>query len=62
MIRGCTPEQFPTVEVFVEFKQRNVFNTPDFVAQNILDLAFVPTPEQNEVCVSLPNEYPERFG
>lgn len=62
MIRGCTAEQFPTVDMFVDFKRRDVFNTLEYVAQRLLELALAPTPEQDTVCVSLPHEHPERFG
>jgi benzil reductase ((S)-benzoin forming) len=42
-IRALTPEQFPSVERFRQIKQRNAFNTPEWVAKHLLDVAFGDT-------------------
>jgi NAD(P)-dependent dehydrogenase (short-subunit alcohol dehydrogenase family) len=54
MIRGCTPEQFPKVQKFLDLKQDNAFSTPEFVAERLLELAFDPAHRTDEVLLSLP--------
>ena len=49
-------ERFPDAPRFVERKRENRFNTPEFVAQHILALAFDPAAKPAEVCVRLPDE------
>jgi len=54
MIRQCPPEQFPMVKKFQDLKASDSFNTPAFVAEAILRLAFDPSDRKNEVLISLP--------
>ena len=55
-IRSLTPEEFPMVEKFHTIRRENLFNTPRFVAQHLLRLAFDPQAESESVVVRLPNE------
>lgn len=57
-IRACTPDVFPEVERFVEMKRNDTFNTPGFVAQHLLAIAFDPAARPAEVTVRLPDEKP----
>jgi benzil reductase ((S)-benzoin forming) len=55
-IRACTPERFPSVERFREMKRTGHFNTPAFVAREILAVAFDPSRRPDDVLVRLPDE------
>ena len=55
-IRSCTPDLFPEVERFLEMKRQESFNTPAFVARELLALAFDPERRNDEVVVRLPDE------
>jgi NAD(P)-dependent dehydrogenase (short-subunit alcohol dehydrogenase family) len=57
-IRACTPARFPAVEQFRERKREGRFNTPAFVAREILALAFDPARRPEGVLVRLPDEAP----
>jgi NAD(P)-dependent dehydrogenase (short-subunit alcohol dehydrogenase family) len=56
LIRACPPERFPDVERFLELKREEAFNTPAFVARELLALAFDPERRTDEVSIRLPNE------
>jgi NAD(P)-dependent dehydrogenase (short-subunit alcohol dehydrogenase family) len=56
LIRATPPERLPDAPRFVEMKRENRFNTPAFVAEQILALAFDPAARPTEVCVRLPDE------
>lgn len=56
LIRATPAERFPDAPRFVEMKRENRFNTPAFVAEQILALAFDPAARPAEVCVRLPDE------
>jgi len=56
LIRDCTAEEFPEVERFRELKRTEGFNTPAFVAEHLLAIAFDPTRRPEEVVVRLPDE------
>jgi benzil reductase ((S)-benzoin forming) len=56
LIRATPAERFPDVDRFVEMKRSNDFNTPRFVAEHILAIAFDPAARPTEVCVRLPDE------
>lgn len=58
LIRACAPEDFPEVERFREMKRDDTYNTPAFVAQHLLAMAFDPAQHPVEVCVKLPDEKP----
>jgi NAD(P)-dependent dehydrogenase (short-subunit alcohol dehydrogenase family) len=58
LIRACTPDVFPEVERFREMKRDDSYNTPDFVAEHLLAIAFDPSARPQEVTVRLPNEKP----
>jgi NAD(P)-dependent dehydrogenase (short-subunit alcohol dehydrogenase family) len=55
-IRECSPEEFPEVERFLELKRSDGFNTPGFVAEHLLGIAFDPDRRPEEVVVRLPDE------
>ena len=57
-IRACTPEVFPELERFLEMKRDGTFNTPSFVAEHLLAIAFDPAARPEEVTVRLPDEKP----
>lgn len=55
-IRASTPEAFPRHERFVQMKADEAFNSPAFVADHLLRLAFAPGPADDDVLVRLPAE------
>ncbi len=57
-IRACSPDVFPELERFLEMKRDDTFNTPGFVAEHLLALAFDHAARPEEVTVSLPDEKP----
>jgi benzil reductase ((S)-benzoin forming) len=59
LIRATPAARFPDVARFVEMKRANDFNTPGFVAEHILAIAFDPAARPAEVCVRLPDEDPD---
>lgn len=54
-IRSSSPEKFPMVDKFHTLKANNDFNTPAFVAQQLLELAF-GAQQTADVILRLPNE------
>lgn len=56
LIRDCTPEQFPDVERFRQFKRDEAFNTTAFVARHLLEIAFDPAREEEPVVLRLASE------
>jgi NAD(P)-dependent dehydrogenase (short-subunit alcohol dehydrogenase family) len=57
-IRATPAERFPDVARFVAMKRDEAFNTPRFVADRLLAIAFDPAVRPAEVCVRLPDERP----
>lgn len=57
LIRTTPTARFPEAPRFVERKRAGHFNTPTFVAEQLLALAFDPAARPSEVCVRLPDEY-----
>lgn len=57
MIRASTPEQFPRVQKFLDLKAKNAFNSPVFVADRLLELAFDPAAADTPVLTTLPLEH-----
>ncbi len=55
-VRGLTEAQFPMVEKFLQLKRDEAFNTPAFVAQHLLRIAFDPDVTPDAVVCRLPNE------
>ena len=55
-IRAKAPSEFPAVGKFLELKRREAFNTPAFVAREILHLAFDPERRPDAVVLRLPDE------
>jgi len=55
-IRSLTQEEFPMVEKFHAIRRDNLFNTPKFVAQHLLTLAFSNEEVTHPVVIRLPNE------
>mmetsp|Transcript_7276 Transcript_7276/g.10297 ORF Transcript_7276/g.10297 Transcript_7276/m.10297 type:complete len:262 (-) Transcript_7276:148-933(-) len=57
MIRSSTEEDFPMVNKFLEIKEKGSFNTPPYVAQQILNLALdETTPQTLPVVQRIANE------
>jgi NAD(P)-dependent dehydrogenase (short-subunit alcohol dehydrogenase family) len=42
LIRASTPDQFPQIERFKDLKRDDAFNSPEFVAEHLLAVAFAP--------------------
>lgn len=55
-IRTCSVDQFPMVEKFREFKARDAFNSPHYVARQLLALAFDDDRRVRDVVIRLPAE------
>lgn len=62
LIRSCTPEQFPQVERFKQMKRDDAYNTPAFVADQLLAIAFDPAARPDDVLLRLPEQQAERTG
>ncbi len=56
-IRSTPPEHFPMVERFLQLKESGHFNTPAFVARELLAVAFDPERRPPQVVVRLGNEW-----
>jgi NAD(P)-dependent dehydrogenase (short-subunit alcohol dehydrogenase family) len=56
-IRAKTAVEFPSVDKFLELKRRGAFNSPAFVAREILALAFEPARRPDAVVLRLPDEH-----
>lgn len=56
-IRSLDASQFPAIEKFRDLKRREAYNTPKFVADKLLSIAFDPASRPESVVVRLPNEY-----
>lgn len=57
-IRGLTKEQFPMIEKFHEFKEKDLFNSPEYVARELLAIAFDPARRPEDVVTRV--EYERR--
>ena len=55
-IRACPPERFPAVDGFIDMKRQNSFSSSDFVARELLALAFDPARQDEAVRVAFPPE------
>ena len=55
-IRASSPEDFPDVERFHELKREGGFNSPGYVADEFLGIAFDPERRPDAVAVRLENE------
>ncbi|MDA0667426.1 MAG: SDR family NAD(P)-dependent oxidoreductase [Planctomycetota bacterium] len=55
-IRASTPEVFPMVDKFHEYKNNDLFNSPDFVADHLLMLSFDEAAKPEQTVVRLPAE------
>ncbi len=55
-IRAASPEVFPEVDKFHDFKARDDFNSCAFVAEHLLRLAFDSAAKPKEVTVRVPKE------
>jgi NAD(P)-dependent dehydrogenase (short-subunit alcohol dehydrogenase family) len=56
LIRSSDPKVFPLVENFIEYKQNQAFNSVEFVAAHVEQLAFNPEFPHDEVVVRVPAE------
>jgi benzil reductase ((S)-benzoin forming) len=54
LIRSKSADDFPLVEKFHELKRDDAFSSLDFVAKNLLRLAFDPEHRPSAVCSRLP--------
>ncbi len=55
-IRATPASRFPDVPRFLERKQKGDFNSPRFVADELLSIAFDPARDEPEVALRLPDE------
>ena len=55
-IRASAKEVFPMVDKFLEYKEKDAFNTVSFVAEHIVQLAFGPQEDDSDVVVRIPSE------
>jgi NAD(P)-dependent dehydrogenase (short-subunit alcohol dehydrogenase family) len=55
-IRASTPEAFPRHARFVEMKANDEYNSPAYIADHLLRLAFAPEPGDDDVLVRLEAE------
>jgi NAD(P)-dependent dehydrogenase (short-subunit alcohol dehydrogenase family) len=58
LIRGLTPERFPAQEKFLELARTGAFNSPAYVAREVLRIAFDPAALPSPVVVRLGQERP----
>jgi NAD(P)-dependent dehydrogenase (short-subunit alcohol dehydrogenase family) len=56
-VRAASPKAFPAVEKFLEAKRNGTFNTPSWVADAILELAFGEVDVASGGVVRVPNEW-----
>jgi NAD(P)-dependent dehydrogenase (short-subunit alcohol dehydrogenase family) len=56
-IRDCPPERFPAVGDFIDMKKDGRFNSGEYVAREILAIAFDPVRATDEVSIRLAYEY-----
>jgi benzil reductase ((S)-benzoin forming) len=57
-IRAKSEAEVPSVGWFHEVKRRGAFSSPEFVARQILAIAFDPARRPPSVCLELPLEHP----
>lgn len=55
-IRASSVEDFPELERFKDMKRDDTFNTPGFVAEHLLEIAFDPAHRPDEFAIRIPNE------
>ncbi|MBW2241455.1 MAG: SDR family NAD(P)-dependent oxidoreductase [Deltaproteobacteria bacterium] len=60
LIRSTDEADFPDLPRFVAMKRDGRYNTPAFIAERLLDLAFGESGRPGDVLVSLPNEWEAR--
>jgi NAD(P)-dependent dehydrogenase (short-subunit alcohol dehydrogenase family) len=60
LIRSCTPEQFPLVQLFQDMKAHGTFNSIRFLAEHLLRYAFDPGARPEEVVVRVPSEHEQQ--
>jgi benzil reductase ((S)-benzoin forming) len=58
-IRASRAEDFPALDKFLAIKRQSAFNTPPFVARQLLAIAFDPAARSGQVVVRLPSENPQ---
>ena len=56
LIRASTREQFPELERFKDLKRNDAFNSPEFVAEHLLCVAFDPDYPTDEALIRVPDE------
>jgi NAD(P)-dependent dehydrogenase (short-subunit alcohol dehydrogenase family) len=56
-VRASSPEAFPFVEKFIEVKREGRFNTPEWVADAVLELAFGGVDVESGNVVRVPDEW-----
>jgi benzil reductase ((S)-benzoin forming) len=56
-VRASSPEAFPAVEKFLEAKRSGSFNTPEWVADAVLELAFGDARVESGAVVRVPDEW-----
>jgi NAD(P)-dependent dehydrogenase (short-subunit alcohol dehydrogenase family) len=56
LIRRSTPEQFPQLERFKDLARNDAFNSPEFVAEHLLAVAFDPDYPTDDRLIRVPDE------
>lgn len=56
LIRASTPEAFPQLPRFKELKRNDAFNSPEFVAEHMLGVAFDPDYPTTDPLIRVPDE------
>lgn len=56
LVRATPAERFPALQRFLDLAREDRFNTPSFVAERLLAIAFDPAARPDEVVVRLPWE------
>ena len=54
LIRGCSPEEFPAVDRFIQMKKDDSFSSLEFVARTTEELAFGDHPDRSDVVIRFP--------
>jgi NAD(P)-dependent dehydrogenase (short-subunit alcohol dehydrogenase family) len=57
-LRQATPEELPGVAYFRAVKERGAFSSPEWVARQLLAVAFDPARRPDAVIIDLPMEHP----
>ncbi len=60
-IRQTSASRFPAKDRFLGYQEREAFNSPAYVADQLLAIAFDPAARPSQVLVHIPPEHPDRL-